>query len=303
MSRCVQCMVCRAEVPESQIAAHRESVIHLENFRASLGFGVKWPACVDVHPDGSFACRWCKKQLVSGEMLEAHLRGKEHSKRLANSGIPMYKCPGHMEHVAEYVRLYGDEPYARFAHWPDTIVDAGLFWECRACVGKRKFHTQAAVNEHLVGHTKTEGNEAEVGGFVKEPPLTVKSEETPIRTENAPSSSWFERNPHWPSHIVSHEDGVHWSCELCGKKFNSNEGVDAHLVHPKHVARASGMTGVREVAITQLRQRELGRFVDRARRECFMCETQFASEREMDDHIDDLLHLRNYYAFTVDLVA
>ena len=141
------CVVCNTEVSDSE--THRVSDEHLDNYRK---YKKLYPANIAGKSLGAFSCLWCNKTLTCTEILEAHLQGKEHSKRCANSGIPLYGQPGHFEHVAEYVRLYGNDPYARLVHWPPTIVDSGMFWTCTEC--GTKFHTQKAVNDHLdLGHT------------------------------------------------------------------------------------------------------------------------------------------------------
>ena len=239
----------------------------------------RWPKYVESLPDGSYRCMWCDgRSLTCAETLEMHLRGKEHTKRCANSSIPPYGSDGHFTEANRYVAEYGHDPYARLKHWPQCIVEEGMFYVCRCC-GSRKYQTQRAVNDHLAEQSHIH----RAGRFDDESPVrqavassspalagtrydsrldvmditsgyASTSSVEPVVTSTSPmysspadappafigGPSWMEvADRTWPTCIIADGDGYHWRCTVCSKKFNCNAGVDAHLVHPKHISRMS----------------------------------------------------------------
>jgi len=273
--------------------------------------GPVWPAYVDITPLGFYRCLWCESsQLQSSEVLEMHLRGKDHTKRCYNSSISPYGSETHLQEVTEYVKLYGHDPYARLQPWPECIVEEGIFYVCRCC-GNRKFQTQRAVNEHLLeaSHIDRAGRFDDVSPMRQRPPSDNHQAASP-----ATSSDAWMRDPAWPDCIVDDEDGMHWRCSLCAKKFNAHGIVDAHLEHPKHLAKLKGggefgqpslgdLDPIRERARELQRMERLATHIDPVRRECRLCERRFESGKETDDHVEDLGHLSAFYEFLVDKVV
>jgi hypothetical protein len=107
---------------------------------------------------------------------------------------------------------------------------------------------------------------------------------------------------------------MHWRCSLCAKKFNAHGIVDAHLEHPKHLAKLKGggefgqpslgdLDPIRERARELQRMERLATHIDPVRRECRLCERRFESGKETDDHVEDLGHLSAFYEFLVDKVV
>ena len=259
------------------------------------------PSYVKRLVDGSFQCLWCdSKQLASLDFVEAHLRGKEHTKRCVNCGISPYGSSAHCQEAAEYISLYGMDPWARLKHWPACIVERGMFWECSQCGGK-KFQTQRAVNEHLL--EKIHNHQVQQVHQVQDL-LMMSSQDIPVRlpmsTEDTPREFIWQRDAGWPACIV--EDGEFWRCTLCKKRFNSNSTVDAHLKHPRHVASASVENSVRARALAKDRLEKLGRSINIERKECYLCERSFGSISEVEQHFQDLHHIANWYESTTDCV-
>ena len=260
-----------------------------------------YPPYVQANADGSYVCLWCEsKLLASADQLSAHLYGKEHTKRCANSSISPYGSVGHEAEVAAYVTLYGHDPYARLRHWPACIEETELYWSCSACGGK-KFQTQRAVNDHLL-----EASHADR--------LSRVTSQQAMNTSSPVSNTARD----WPECIK--DEGQFWTCTVCVKKFNSEALVNDHLVHPRHVQRVTSQTessserktnrsgnklwsAVKEEAERKLRLERLARFIDFDRLECRLCELKFSSLRETENHIDDLVHIAHNYEFTIDNLA
>lgn len=299
----VDCEVCQRSIPESEIATHRASDEHLNNYRLYLGPS-SWPANVHPAKDGGFRCTWCDKLLLGRDQLIGHLMGKEHNKRCQNSSIVPYGEDGHDAQVAEYVANYGNDPYARLKHWPVSIEDLGQFWICRLCGGERKkFQTQSAVNEHLnsSSHIALSSH-----GTAPMAPAATVSPKRPMDTSPARGAGWPE--------CIALDDAYFWKCRLCNKQFNSPEHVEAHLSSDRHKSKmgraALSPTGNFELFETSIQQkarakmdrREMGRWIDRDRLECGLCVRKFSSLKEADHHFDELDHLCQWYTESIEKV-
>lgn len=263
----------------------------------------RFPLYVTELPDGSFKCLWCdSKQLACAEILEAHLRGKDHNKRFGNSGISPYGVASHNREATDYITLYGCDPWARLKHWPACIVEKGMYWECVKCANK-KFQTQRAVNDHLQDRSHFLQDQAT---------LDLLSEEVLSENRQSPSQETWERDSSWPACIV--DDQQFWMCILCTKKFNARSTVEQHLKHPRHLSkitpagpaavpplhgRAINAT-VREKALAKDRRERFGSFINIEKKECFLCEKSFGSISQVEDHFNDLVHLANWYESSID---
>jgi len=224
------------------------------------------PVYIKRLEDGNYQCLWCdSKQLACLEFVTAHLRGKDHTKRCLNSGISPFGSSTHNQEAANYMSLYGTDPWARMRHWPACIADRGLYWECQLC-GNKKFQTQRAVNDHLL-----EKDHHEV------PSMSV---------ERAVLNAW-ERDPSWPDCIVDEAD--FWLCNLCCKKFNAHSTVDQHLTHPRHLSKIP----------PAVKCDRFSAFIDPQQRECFLCEKSFSTTLETQQHSQDLLHFARWYEYFV----
>ncbi len=293
------CSLCNVSVAPEQLHAHRTSAIHFENYRRRKQLSELFPpnqtnsASTPSFPSSSssdqhmeqagysdpatepwmslpyveatqwgFKCLWCDRMMHSADQMDMHLHGKEHSRRCINSGISPYGDPDHEAEAIAYVQLYGHDPYARLAHWPDCIEASGQFWVCKLCKdGKKKYQTQRDVNDHL-------------------------SEESHIRhmAGDYLSSGTNSPNQEWPACVV--QDGHFWKCTRCNLKFNSPQGVEAHLVHPRHVKRAAPASNQTHEWSDTL----LG---------CYLC-MDFYDKLVEDDHMSSLGHICAMYCITVD---
>lgn len=267
-----------------------------------------YPSYVDAVGDGTYRCLWCDAKLLASEdQLVAHLQGKEHTKRCANSGISPFGAPDHDAEVTLYVAEYGHNPYARMKHWPACIQENDMYWACTVC-GNKKFQTQRGVNDHLIESSHIERSNRSTGDHA------MAETGSPISGTRTPKQ--------WPQCIV--DDGDFWSCTVCGKKFNSEAVVDDHLQHPKHVQRVAyqaqvleaafapvaqtaapkdRFSAVKEQAATKQRLERLARFIDFDTKACSLCEEKFESVRDTENHIDDLIHIAHNYEFTIDNIA
>ena len=263
----------------------------------------RFPLYVTKLLDGSFQCLWCdSKQLACADILEAHLRGKDHNKRCGNSGISPYGSASHNQEATDYITLYGSDPWARLKHWPTCIVEKGMYWECVKCA-KKKFQTQRAVNDHLQDRSHFLQDQATAD---------LQSEEVPSENQELPPQEPWERDPSWPAYIVDEQQ--YWMCILCTKKFNAKSTVEQHLKHPRHLSKLtpSAPTAVphlpgqpvnptvREKALAKDRRERFGSFINIEKKECFLCEKSFGSISQVEDHFHDLLHLANWYESTID---
>lgn len=271
------CSLCNVSVPADQLQIHRTSATHLGNFRLRTENPVNFPASnfptneenppwaslpyVETTQWG-YKCLWCQRMMQTGDQMDMHLNGKEHSRRCINSGISPYGDPTHEKEATEYVRMYGHDPYARLAHWPDCIEESGQFWTCRVCKdGKKKYQTQRDVNDHLRDESH----------------ISRASYDYQSSGPGTPSNEW-------PDCIV--KDGHFWKCTLCNNKFNAPQTVEIHLEHPKHLKR---------VARTN-HQFADSSFESDETEGCYLCMDLY----DDDDHLSSLGHICAMYCTTVD---
>ena len=259
--------------------AEETSVDELERFldepRAQVS---SYPVNVQVYSDSSYRCIWCDKKFFGEEQLESHLTSKGHRTRLINMDISPYGMDSHYQEVEDYVANYGHNLYARLKQWPECIEETPNDWYCALC--RKHFQTQRSVNMHLED---------------------VQHGETYPRMEDE-----WQRPSHWPSCIVA--DGIYWKCELCNKKFNSDEYVDQHLQHERHLSRvreppvtraAGGSTDNRRVQAESKQMIErLAQFISFEDRKCRLCNSHFDTLRETENHADDLSHIARFFQFT-----
>lgn len=257
-----------------------------------------YPAYIEVDSvNQSFKCIWCDRTLLGGDQLDMHLRGKEHTKRCANSDISPYGSESHDSEVRAYVAQYGHDLYARLVHWPDLIQVTDQYYRCSKC--QKNFQTQKSVNQHLI--------DTDHAGRGVKAQRTEISDGYASLTESLESIG-FERPATWPACIV--EEGDFWRCTLCDKKFNSSSIVEDHLVHPKHVGRVGVSTqsvgrppsppGVEQLAQAKQRRENFAKSINFEEKYCSICFKRFSTLREAEDHVDELSHLGNYLAYIID---
>jgi hypothetical protein len=263
------------DVPTGDIESHRQTVTHLQKYHdrvltadeaTPLSRFSNLPYLETT--EWGFKCNWCNKTLQSFDQLEGHLVGKEHTRFCSKVDIPPYGSAGHLEFAASYVQQYGNNPYARLVHWPDCIVDEGQHWVCRMCKNL-KFQTQKLVNDHLRDATHVKRN-LELGRRAWDP-----LGETDIGSSQ------------WPEYIT--QDDVHWKCSLCSKKFNSEQTLEKHLVHSKHINKVAiwrkGMGVEHTPSVNGLAS-------------CYLCMSHF--DQSVEDHNRSLQHICATYCREVD---
>jgi hypothetical protein len=225
------------------------------------------PGYIAHRGGGEFECLWCRKSLCGGTLI-AHLTGKEHRKRCANSCIPPYEDPTHARAVDDYVRRYGHDPYARFDHWPPHITDDGAHWTCRRC-GK-KSQTQLGVELHL---------EESCGARVR-----PRDESVSTGGEAEPRAAW-SRGADWRDSIVDRDD--HWECVLCNKRFNNAWMVDSHIRDTRHRQREES---VRDPRWPECIARSADQWL------CNACDSLFNSRDAVSTHLVSARHIQSVSA-------
>ena len=183
------------------------------------------PDHVEITADEWLVCTLCNAKAASVEILEAHLNGKEHQKRLVNaewyttqttkSTEGAFVLPAYCEYNSEI-----DLPYT--CRWCDKKA---------ACV--------QLLSSHLEG--KDHGKKSTNIG------LPMYGEAGHLEAAAAYTKKYgfdvWARQEHWPSWMV--DDGNVWKCTKCNKKYitpaSVNEHVSDHSGQAPTVRRESAM--------------------------------------------------------------
>lgn len=232
------------------------------------------PQCVQFVEDW-FVCTLCNAKAASQVILDAHLNGKEHQKRLLNQD--WYSGAAQGEFVLP--------AYCEFT------PSADLPYVCKWC--DKKAACVELIVSHLEGkeHTKKSSNIG-IPSYGESGHLEAAAAYT-----NKYGFDVWARQEHWPQWIV--DDGQVWKCEQCNKKYITPSSVNEHISNHKSGGMYKGMNSmVKEKFVrnetVHTPTKTAGPSLHSAKPDyhCFLCLLPFQSLAELTKHEDSEMHLQ-----------
>ena len=211
--------------------------------------------------DGWYLCSICSVRAGCEAVLEAHLAGKEHAKRVANA-----------EWYAAQDLPSDLPPYC------ETTSDGWVI--CQFCLKRTSPDLMIA---HLTGkeHAKKCAN------------IDIPTYGEPLHRERASEYiqhygyDMWSRQHHWPESIVDEANA--WACTLCCKRFITPSAVNAHLLE-KH--RGASPAPVVSETARPPQVKEPSPAVAPTTHWCEICHLPFASIELLQKHeMHDTVHL------------
>jgi hypothetical protein len=213
------CTLCDAKAPtlylmESHLGGkeHARRINMMANFpdwavpgadSTSMPEHVRWDESLQF-----FICTLCDAKAATQYIMDAHLKGKEHKKKLANLEWYITQPPMNTEGA-------GEDNLPSYCSLKDG------YFNCDWC--KKKSASWDLLLIHLQGkeHSKICGNLG-IAMFGENGHL----EASKLFFEQYGSDIWA-RQVHWPETII--DSGLVWKCTDCNKKFSTPAAVNDHL--------------------------------------------------------------------------
>jgi DNA-directed RNA polymerase subunit RPC12/RpoP len=223
-----------------------------------------------------YRCTLCSAKAASEVVLQAHLSGKEHTKRLSNKAWYTEKPAG-----GSISNLSTGIIAPAYCEW----IASEARYVCLWC--EKKADSVEMLTVHLEGneHSKKCAN------------IGIPSFGEPRHMEEAKKyfdqygANLWARQAEWPDFLV--DQATCWNCTMCKKKFLTPVSVNEHL-KDKHSGRKCVEKAIMSSASSTSRQRpaaplrfpfaELVRIDYEGEFECNVCYIPFPTQEDLERH-------------------
>ena len=213
-----------------------------------------------------YRCTLCDAKAACEAVLQAHLSGKEHAKRLANR--EWYADQGktvsnsHEKKISE-----GDACVPAYCRWDATDGRFVCVWCDKRADGIEMLQVHLQGNEHSKKCSNIGIPAYGENGHMEESSKYFKEH----------GANLWARQSHWPEFVL--DEPTCWNCSMCRKKFITPVAVNEHL-KDKHSGRKSTV-----LVVERARPKPVIDFDFQGEEfECDLCYIPFPSRADLERH-------------------
>lgn len=206
-----------------------------------------------------YRCTLCDAKAASEIILQAHLSGKDHTKRVANKQWYTQQSQGQLGCESDTFII---PAYCEY-------IEAEERYVCLWCEKRADGVEMLKIHLHGNEHRKRCSNIG-IPGFGE--PLHLEKANRYFEKHGA---DLWARDPDWPEFII--DEPTCWNCSMCRKKFITPVTVTEHL-KDKHSGRKNPIPTHRHSFVELIRTDYEGEF------ECNVCYIPFPTKVDLERH-------------------